>query len=450
VNIESVRGSIESDSPLPASRRTEIPGIPPAEARRRWLGRGILWGAVAAAFIFIAYVPVVKTPDSESYLAPARSWARGQGLREADGSPLAYRMPAFPLAVGVAFRVFGESDRVVGALNATCLILAGLMVRRGILDATGPFVADIAAAATILYPPMLSSTGLVLQEVFLALLTTALFVAARAALIQHGVRRFFAAGVALGACVLGKTTALACAPFMLLLVCARGPGKLRRGAALTLGVVLVIAPLVARNRLALGRFEFGQGNGGHAFLGGTVSNQIGDWYEFPEYRAAVNDWNAGDRRDWPVLDRYLAYVAIHRVLHDPIHWLVLCGERACRFLLPARTWFVQVGLSEAGTFPPGYVLATALNLSLFGCSAMAAARALRMRDEALAVGPLLVFTQMLVYALTYVSPRYAVTITPVLIATTALQLAPRFSGASNPSTIVRRPHDEKVQDARSD
>ena len=182
------------------------------EARRPWIGRVVLWGAVSAAILFAARVPAIETPDSASYLAPARSWAMGQGLREADGSPLAYRMPAFPLSLGVAFRLFGEGPRVVGALNAAFLILAGFMVRRGILQATSPFVADIAAAATITYPPLLSSTALVLQEVFLAFLIAALFLFTREALAQPGVRRACVAGGALGACALGKSTVLASAP----------------------------------------------------------------------------------------------------------------------------------------------------------------------------------------------------------------------------------------------
>ena len=398
------------------------PGMADLEARRPWIGRVVLWGAVSAAILFAARVPAIETPDSASYLAPARSWAMGQGLREADGSPLAYRMPAFPLSLGVAFRLFGEGPRVVGALNAAFLILAGFMVRRGILQATSPFVADIAAAATITYPPLLSSTALVLQEVFLAFLIAALFLFTREALAQPGVRRACVAGGALGACALGKSTVLASAPFILLLICARGPGRVRRGAALTLGAVLVMAPLAVRNWSTLGRFEFGPGNGGHTFLGGTVSNRIDDWQAFPEYREAVSDWREGDRRDWPVLDRYLAHVAVQRILHDPIHWLLLCVGRAGRFMLPARTWFVQVGLSESGTFHPVYLLATAFNLVLFGFNARAALRAVRRRDEALGLGPVLVFSHMLIYVLTYVSPRYAVTIAPVLIATSALQM----------------------------
>jgi hypothetical protein len=258
--------------------------------------------------------------------------------------------------------------------------------------------------------------------VFLAFLISAVFLFTREALVQPGVRRAFVAGGALGACALGKSTALASAPFIILLVCARGPGRLRRGAALVLGAILVMAPLAARNWSTLGRLEFGPGNGGHTFFGGTVSNRIDDWYAFPEYRAAVSDWREGGQRDWPVLDRYLAHRAVQRILRDPIHWLLLCVGRAGRFMLPARDWFVQVGLSESGTFHPAYLLATAFNLVLFGFNARAAVRAVRLRDEALAVGPVLVFSHMLIYVLIYVSPRYAVTIAPALIATSVLQV----------------------------
>jgi len=83
---------------------------------------------------------------------------------------------------------------------------------------------------------------------------------------------------------------------------------------------------------------------------------------------------------------------------------------------------VQAGLSRTGTFGPIYLIATAFNVTLFALAAWLAAHALRKRHLALLVGPVIVFGHLAAYAVVYASPRYGVTVGPVLIAAAGLAL----------------------------
>jgi hypothetical protein len=330
----------------------------------------------------------------------------------------------------VTFWAFGdsESDAAVGTMNLGLLILAALAIRRSIFARAGRRAADLVAAVTVLYPPLLTSTAVVLQEVMLALLVSLVFWSVTWALTQQGVAPAALAGLSLGLATLGKPTVLAAAPFLLLLFALTGGERAKRSACFVIASLLAVAPWAVRNRVLLGHFEIAPGNGGHTLLGGTVSNEIDAWDGFPEYQAALKEWNSGASAD-ASLDTYLARVAVRRILANPFRFAALCAERVGRFMLPARTWFVQAGLSRTGTFSPTYVAAIAINMALFALTAFVGILAFQARNAALAVGPILVFGHMGAYALTYVSPRYALTVTPVLIACSGLALR----------TLLRRP-----------
>ena len=391
-------------------------------SKRSW---PLLATAFLAAALFSFQAPVYETPDSASYLTPARSWASGEGLLQGNGTPLSYRTPPFPLALGVTLWAFGDwqSHAPIGAMNLSLLILAALAIRRAIFVQAGRRAADLAAAVTVLYPPLLTSTAVVLQEVMLALLVSLVFWSVTRALTQPGVAPAALAGLSLGLATLGKPTVLAAAPFLLLLFALTGGERAKRSAGFVIAALLAVAPWAVRNRVLLGHFEIAPGNGGHTLLGGTVSNEIDAWDGFPEYQAALNEWNSGASTDASV-DTYLARVAVRRILANPLRFAALCAERVGRFMLPARTWFVQAGLSRTGTFSPGYLVAIAINMALFALTAFVGVLAFRTRDGALAVGPILVFAHMGAYAITYVSPRYALTVTPVLIACATLAVRP--------------------------
>src|SRR5262245_47314896 len=151
-------------------RSSDPPTEPAGCRRRRWL----LALAASAALGFGVAFPALSVDDTASYLEPARSWAAGHGLREADGRPLQYRLPAYPVALGLAIRVFGDSPRVFSLLNVAFHVLAVLLVRRA-LARTAPRTVDYLCALALVYPPFLTSAGLVLQESLLSLLLAVVF-----------------------------------------------------------------------------------------------------------------------------------------------------------------------------------------------------------------------------------------------------------------------------------
>jgi hypothetical protein len=378
--------------------------------------------SVGVAFAFALSFPALYVGDSPGYLDPARAWAAGQGLREGNGQPLQYRLPLFPLALGVTIRLFGEDPRAFTVMNVGFLVLAALVVRRALLP-RGRALADGVAVVILLYPPLLTSAALVLQETLLSLLIAVVFVLAGRAVEEPSAGRSLAAGAALGVAALGKLTILPVGLGLAVLIGAWGRRSWIHVGALALGSALVLGPWMVRNQSVLGRLEITTGNAGHTLLGGTVSNRIENWFTFPEYVEARREWEQGAPAGEGVLDAHLTRVALRRIAAHPARWLALCAERALRFMLPARTWFVQAGHSRTGTFGPIYLIATAFNVGLFALVAWLAARALRKRDRALLVGPVIVFGHLAVYAVVYASPRYGVTVGPVLIATAGLALA---------------------------
>jgi 4-amino-4-deoxy-L-arabinose transferase-like glycosyltransferase len=389
-------------------------------------GRIALLTAVVAAVVFGAAFPALVLPDSGSYMEPARSWARGEGLMESPGRALEYRLPVFPLLLGLVFRVFGESLRAVSLVHVV-LHVGAMLLARALVRRVHAGVADWSAAAAILYPPFLTAAATVLQETLLAFLAAVFAWSLWRAAEDEGLGRPFAAGLSLGVAALGKVVILPLAlPAALLLLFVPRRSWLRP-AVFVLGVVLVVLPWAVRNRVVLGRFEVTNNNGGHTLLGGAVTNDIRDWYGFPEYRAAVAQWEAGERRHEPVLDRYLYRMAVERIQADPGRWLGLVAGRVVRFMLPARHWMGQMGLSAPGTVTPFFVIASMFQAILFLATALLAIDVARRRAPvAFLIGPAIVFWHLAVYAVVYVSPRYNVTVGPLLVVSAAQWWARRY------------------------
>jgi len=374
--------------------------------------------ALGVAVAFGALAPAVSIDDSESYLAPARSWASGSGLRD-----LGERLPFYPLLLGLAIRLFGTAPEVFSLLNVALHIGAVLLVR-GVLPEG--WLRDVISAAALVYPPLLTTAGLILQESLLAFLISAVFVLCWRVIEKPSIPRAAVLGVVIGVAALAKTTIVPVAVAMgLLLFWQRGRHAARPAFVLAAACLLVLLPWGLRNQRVLGRFTVTNGNGGLNLFGGTVSNNIlPSWYTFPEHLEARRRWEGLDPTDRPTFDNYLYAAAIERIKADPAHWLSLVSGRAFRFMLPARHWFVAVGLSRPATFGPWYVLAIGCQAVLFAGAALLALRAFSRRhvDPALAAS-VVVFTHQAVYAISYASPRYGATVGPVLFGALALVLS---------------------------
>jgi hypothetical protein len=379
-----------------------------------------LLACAAVALAFALLCPALQVDDSSGYLGPARSLAAGHGLRESDGSPIQQRLPAYPLALGVAIAVLGDGPHTPGLLNVACLIGAVLLVRRGLGTAVPPGRRDAVLAAALVYPPLLTSPGLVLQESFVALLLALLFLLAMRSLGRPSAGRAALLGLALGATCLAKTTALPLAlPGALAL-----RGRARLAFLAVLG--LVLGGWMAHNARALGRPQLANANGGFTLLGGTVSNQVAAWSELPEYVEAVRAWEASGRPG--SLDGWLYEAALGRIRADPGRFLRLIAERAVLFALPARHWFFTVGWSRPGEVDRLFVLGCAVQALLFGATAWVGRDVLRgLRPPSQAVLPVLVAAHHAAYALVYASPRYGTSVGPLLFGSLALALSPSSS-----------------------
>jgi hypothetical protein len=384
----------------------------------------MLAAGAAGALAFALAFPALTVDDSLSYLGPARAWAAGAGLQET-GVPLQSRLPAYPLVLGVLIRGFGEHPRLFGLANAAFLV-ASLLAVALLLRRRGPDLVGAVCGLAMIYPPFLTSTGMVLQESLIALLIALTMVLTWRAMDSGSVALSLGAGAALGLASLAKVTALPLVvPIAMLLAVSAREGRVRRVAALALGTLLVVGPWMVRNAVVLGRLEFTNNNGGIATLGGTVSNQIEDWYGFPEYVAARARWQAEGGGDAASLDRELYRVALNRIAADPLRWLSLAGERPVRFMFPARHWFFQTGRSRPATLGPWYVAAIAVQFALFASALVVVARTWRRRGPwTHFLPPLIVFHHMAVYALSYASPRYNVTVAPALVAGLVIALTP--------------------------
>lgn len=387
------------------------------------VARSVLWGAIFVAFAFPLYYPALSVDDSPSYVNPARRWARGSGLLEANGAPLQQRLPLYPLTLGLAIRLFGDDPRTLGLLNAGLHVAAILVVRSALPVGA---LRDLISGLAIVYPPLLTSSGLVLQESLLGLTLSLVFVAMRPALAVANDRPALVTGMAIGLSALAKTTVLAVA-FLLVLVFWGKPRGPRRAFATLLGCLITMFPWIAHNRIVSDRVGVANANAAISVFAGTVSNNIEpDWDSFPELLAAKSEWNARDPKERPPFDRFLLGRAIARVVADPWRWMFLAAERAVRFALPARHWFFARGLSRPASLGPIYAVAITCQALLFGAAAwlVFAVSAGRRPPQDLAV-PILVFGHQFVYALSYASPRYGATVGPVLFAGLALAISGR-------------------------
>jgi hypothetical protein len=384
-------------------------------------GLCVLVAGVAAALAFPLASPALLVDDSASYLVPARSWAAGDGLREG-GRPLESRLPAYPLLLGLAIRAGGDEARWFGVANAAFHV-AGMLIVALLLRRRAPGLVYAVCGLALVYPPFLTSTGMVLQESLIAFLLAVVLAVGWKALESRSPALAFGTGFALGLAALAKVTALPLIVPLTGVVAATGPPRVRRIALLWLGTVLAIAPWMVRNAREIGRFEITNDNGGLALFGGTVSNEIADWYAFPEYRAVRETWMAENRGTAASLDRALYGVAVRRIAADPGRWLVRVGERVLRFMLPARHWFFQTGRSRPATLGPWYLAAIAVQGVLFASAVLVILRTWRRRGPwTHLLPPLIVLHHLAVYAVSYASPRYNVTVAPALVACLILAL----------------------------
>ena len=213
--------------------------------------------------------------DEQSYVDIARLLAAGDGFVSSS-----YRgAPILPAYLALVFHFFGDAflvarigQAILGGL--TCLLL----MRIGSL-LVGPTAGALAGVLLAVYPPHVYLAGVfyssALETFFCAV---AVWLAARVATGHGAAGVALACGAVLGLGILTRPAYVVLAPCIATVWLARGALGFRRaaaaGAALAIGVVVVVLPWSARNRAVYGRFVLVSSGGGTTLWKGN--NELAD------------------------------------------------------------------------------------------------------------------------------------------------------------------------------
>lgn len=229
--------------------------------------------------------------DARVYEDAARRIAAGEWLGPPDfvHAPLYAYVLAFLRCVGLDGPWPPRGlQAVAGATACVLTLLAG----RRLFDET---VARTAATVLALFPAAIFFDGLI-QKTSLELLLSALlvFLVARC-FADRG--RPLVIGVALGLFALCRQHAVVLLPILLGVVwqtSPRGSVGARRAAICTLGMLLTLAPWIARNRVVLGEFVLATPNLGQNFAMGNNPKATGTYLPFRRGRAT----GELEQREW--------------------------------------------------------------------------------------------------------------------------------------------------------
>jgi Flp pilus assembly protein TadD/4-amino-4-deoxy-L-arabinose transferase-like glycosyltransferase len=321
-----------------------------AIARRRWWIQLTILASVALVVRLIHLAFIQHSPLSHLLVGDAQAydrWAQQIAAGDWFGRGVFYQAPLYPYFLGLIYAVAGHHLRVVrlvqmilGALGCAALALAGraLVSRRAGL---------MAGWMLALYPPAIFFDGLIQKSALdLPLLAIALWCLARAR-----PRRTnptwpwpWLAGVALGLLMLSRENALVFVfgAVLWLGVPARGYANQYRRIIATLaifcfGLVLVLAPVLVRNKVVGGEFHLTTSQFGPNFYIGNHAGADGLYQplRFGRGDAAYEQADARDlaqqRLGRPLspgeVSAYWTHQALTFITHEPIAYLKLLGRK---------------------------------------------------------------------------------------------------------------------------
>ncbi|MFQ5877070.1 MAG: glycosyltransferase family 39 protein [Acidobacteriota bacterium] len=320
----------------------------PAAAPGAWRWREAL--PPAAAGLLARLLLIAWTSPLELSLDEARFW--DLATRRMHGT--AFLPPLYPLYLAAVRSAVGDSVTVVRVIGA-CVSLAGLLLVHRLAERRlGPRAAVVSAWVAALAPTLVYYDGRIRSEslfILLLLLSARLFPAAAAGRPAQSL----GAGCLLGLALLLRPEFLLL-PFLLGAVAiGRGGSAALRGAApLCAGLLLVLAPWAARNRLVVGVWAPVSTNGGYNFW--KSFNDMTDGSQIPV--ADYSLWDGVDEREMDRVGyregwRYVRARPVRSVLLVPAKWAHLFGPerdflsdvRRRRF--PRRALWVDLGFGLA-------------------------------------------------------------------------------------------------------
>jgi len=306
--------------------------------------------ALRAGVVLVRGVDRAPVKDEWSYARIAENVAAGDGIwfdvtREVDGEPVTRRFhslrpPLYPALLGALFRLFGGGLSTVPAarlFSAICGALAAALFFGWARRLLGTRVALVAALVFAAWPAHLWASSEMLTEPLFSLLVCGFAWALTAGRPLPG-------GILLGLAILTRPSALLLLlpAWLFILVMRAGEGrKLPALLALTLPVLLLVAPWVARNT-GIHRRPLLTTNMGVTFFGGNSELSLtaappGRWHK-PEQILTDAPPPMG-YYGWPELselqnDRRFLALGLEWVREDPSRWARLVAHKAVRFFDP--------------------------------------------------------------------------------------------------------------------
>ena len=344
-----------------ARKRSRTPAVQQASPDQHESGRfvrNVVVLSIIALTVRLVYIwQIRQSPFFDVLMGDARrydAWAMEIASGDWIGQDVFYQAPLYPYFLGSLYAIAGHSLLMVrvcqAVIGTTACVLLALAARRLYSERAGL----IAGLGLALYAPAIFSDGL-LQKTVLDLFFVCLVLWIVSGLVDEPSKRsrWFWLGVSLGGLALTRENALAIVGAILLLP----PGlsqsthrqRLLHAGVLVLGLVVVLLPVAARNRIVGGEWhlttsQFGPnlyiGNNPHA--DGTYG-ALREGRGSPEYErqdaTEIAEAAAGRRLTPGEVSSFWVRQTMEYVRSQPGAWLTLMGRKAV--LLWNRTEFVD-------------------------------------------------------------------------------------------------------------
>ncbi len=416
--------------------------FPSGQVVRPILLAGILFAAaLAAGLLFSAAFPLPAVQsDAAGYLVLAQNVAEGRGFTQDGILPALYRPPLFSTLLGGWFFLTGTASAESAACFQSLLHAGGVAVAFFLfLELVPAGLAFGGALFLALQPVLFTRVVFVLQEPTLLLSTTLAVLASLRLIRASTVPKAFAAGVAWGVCILGKTVAFFAPPLIFALrwlpVSCRPSIPRRHAFLLLLATALAVAPWTIRNAARFGRFIPVNGQGGGMILWNILHTEVtGDPEREPLIAALRQDGGqkAETReRTWRFIRRHPREFLLERTLRN-----------AVTFAAPPRDWWISRGMVRPNEHRPIFwTLSLLFWIPPYAGLVAATLSAVRKRAAAPGLCFLILFYwgYWAEHALVWGDPRFGLAVYPVLIAIALSQIEAVCRAGRIPGPATGRP-----------
>ena len=429
------------------TRRRSVTAAVPDPPRNARQPTRFVWQIIAvssvALFARLSYVWQIR--DSQFFdvlMGDARrydAWASQIAAGDWIGQEVFYQAPLYPYFLGTLYAIAGRSllaARVFQALigTAACVLLA-LTARRLYSERAGL----IAGLGLALYAPAVFFDGLI-QKSVLDVFFVCLVLWIISGLVDEPNKRsrWFWLGVSLGGLTLTRENALVIVGAILLWPLGpseswRSPQRVRHAGLLVLGLVVVLLPVAARNRMVGGEWHLTTSQFGPNLYIGNNPNADGTYGALREGRGSaeyerqdateIAEAAAGRSLTPGEVSSFWVSRTLEFVRSQPGAWLALTGRKAA--LIWNRTEFVDTE-SQASYEDSSWLLRALAPIGHFGILVPLAVLGIvaTWRDRS-RVG--VYFAIAAAYAASlvvfYVSARYRLPLVPLLMLFAAAGLA---------------------------